>query len=331
MEPVTDPATGRTTSRLLERFDTITYGELWERVGAVAAEWRHHPATPWARGRRRGSRSHERRVRRGGSGVRPLRRGVRAAPGRCLGRAPGAHRRADRTARARGGRGAPGGRAPARGGRPSLGRIVVLGHRREVTAHRERLDSARHQLASLGRDVALDTLASVVERAGPASRRAEPRRGDGRHAQRADLHLGSTGTPKGAIYTERIARQFWVDFLAEQETRPCIVLNYMPLSHMMGLGVLFGTLAKGGTAYFVAASDLSTLFEDLSWCAHRVPHGAPRLRHALPAPPRRGGPPDRGRRAAERADHDVREELREKILGGRLLWAASGSARSARR
>ncbi|WP_435811634.1 AMP-binding protein [Streptomyces decoyicus] len=42
-EPVTDPHTGRTTLRLLERFDTITFGELWERVGAVAAEWRHHP------------------------------------------------------------------------------------------------------------------------------------------------------------------------------------------------------------------------------------------------------------------------------------------------
>lgn len=42
-EPVTDPVTGRTTLRLLARFDTITYGELWERVGALAAEWHHHP------------------------------------------------------------------------------------------------------------------------------------------------------------------------------------------------------------------------------------------------------------------------------------------------
>lgn len=42
-EPVTDPETGRTTLRLLKRFDTLTYGELWERVGAVASEWRHHP------------------------------------------------------------------------------------------------------------------------------------------------------------------------------------------------------------------------------------------------------------------------------------------------
>ncbi|GAU71659.1 putative fatty acid--CoA ligase, partial [Streptomyces sp. NBRC 110611] len=42
-EPVTDPETGRTTLRLLQRFDTLTYSELWEQVGAVASEWRHHP------------------------------------------------------------------------------------------------------------------------------------------------------------------------------------------------------------------------------------------------------------------------------------------------
>src|SRR5882757_7252639 len=30
-EPVVDPATGRTTRRLLPRFDTITYRELWAR------------------------------------------------------------------------------------------------------------------------------------------------------------------------------------------------------------------------------------------------------------------------------------------------------------
>ncbi|MFF3541534.1 hypothetical protein [Streptomyces platensis] len=47
---------------------------------------------------------------------------------------------------------------------PSLGRIVVLGHHPEVTAHRERLDSARGQLAAQGGGVALDALASVIER-----------------------------------------------------------------------------------------------------------------------------------------------------------------------
>src|SRR5918996_4982443 len=47
-ELVTDPVTGRTSLRLLPRFDTVSYGELWARAGAVAAEWQHdsrHPLT----------------------------------------------------------------------------------------------------------------------------------------------------------------------------------------------------------------------------------------------------------------------------------------------
>ena len=34
---VTDPATGRTTAELLPRFDTVTYGQLWDRVQQAAA------------------------------------------------------------------------------------------------------------------------------------------------------------------------------------------------------------------------------------------------------------------------------------------------------
>ncbi|WP_234792564.1 AMP-binding protein, partial [Mycolicibacterium fortuitum] len=37
LEFVADPATGRTTARLLPRFDTISYGQVWDRVRALAA------------------------------------------------------------------------------------------------------------------------------------------------------------------------------------------------------------------------------------------------------------------------------------------------------
>src|SRR5271163_5065438 len=46
----TDPATGRTTSRLLPRFETITYRDLWDNVRAAAAAWRHDPEHPVAAG-----------------------------------------------------------------------------------------------------------------------------------------------------------------------------------------------------------------------------------------------------------------------------------------
>src|SRR5258708_8595366 len=36
----TDPTTGRTTTQLLPRFDTISYRDLWANVGPFATAWR---------------------------------------------------------------------------------------------------------------------------------------------------------------------------------------------------------------------------------------------------------------------------------------------------
>jgi fatty acid CoA ligase FadD9 len=41
-----DPATGRISARLLPRFETISYRDLWARVSAVASDWRHDPIHP---------------------------------------------------------------------------------------------------------------------------------------------------------------------------------------------------------------------------------------------------------------------------------------------
>ena len=54
--------------------------------------------------------------------------------------------------------------------------------------------------------------------------------------------------------------------LVRARAPPSITLNFMPMSHGMGRGILYGTLGNGGTAYFAAKSDLSTLLEDLGWC-----------------------------------------------------------------
>ena len=45
-ELVLDPATGRTITRLLPAFETISYGELWTRVRAAAAAWRRDETSP---------------------------------------------------------------------------------------------------------------------------------------------------------------------------------------------------------------------------------------------------------------------------------------------
>jgi fatty acid CoA ligase FadD9 len=45
-EFVVDPATGRTSARLLPRFTTVTYRDVWERVRAIATAWRNDPVHP---------------------------------------------------------------------------------------------------------------------------------------------------------------------------------------------------------------------------------------------------------------------------------------------
>ncbi|MFE2379377.1 carboxylic acid reductase [Streptomyces sp. NPDC059398] len=334
-EPFTDPDTGRTALRLLERFDTITYGELWEAVGAVASEWQHHPGHAVSRGdfvALLGPGSIEYAVVdlacvRSGAVCVPLQAGASAGH-----LAPVIAQTAPRvlavdmahletaiqlTADA-----------------PSLARIVVIGHHREVTAHREKLDLARGQLAVQGRGVALDTLASLIERGRtlpPVPRRSPVPRGSEGAAVDALSALiytsGSTGTPKGAMYTEQLATRFWADFVPGQEPRPSLVLAYMPLSHMVGRGVLFGTLAKGGTACFAASSDLSTLFDDLALVRPTEFVMVPRLCDMLFQ--RYGSELARRTRAGEEgaeAEERVKEELRERTMGGRLLWAVNASA-----
>src|SRR6201995_3228913 len=45
-ELVVDPGTGRTSTRPLPGFDTVSYAEVWARVQAVAAAWRHDQTFP---------------------------------------------------------------------------------------------------------------------------------------------------------------------------------------------------------------------------------------------------------------------------------------------
>ena len=45
-ELVTDDTTGRTTTRLLPRFETISYREVWDRVSAIATALHNDPAAP---------------------------------------------------------------------------------------------------------------------------------------------------------------------------------------------------------------------------------------------------------------------------------------------
>ena len=111
-----------------------------------------------------------------------------------------------------------------------------------------------------------------------AGRRARPRQGAAGRAGRRPttptdpLALliytsGSTGAPKGAMYPQSNVGKLWRRSAAgtgSAQSAASITLNFMPMSHVMGRGILYGTLGNGGTAYFAAKSDLSTLLEDLA-------------------------------------------------------------------
>ncbi|MEV0761753.1 carboxylic acid reductase [Nocardia sp. NPDC050435] len=134
---------------------------------------------------------------------------------------------------------------------------------------------------------------------------------------------GSTGTPKGAMYTEPLVRKIWL----AQPPVAAINLNFMPMSHVAGRMTLHGLLARGGTAYFAARSDMSTLFEDIALVRPTEMFFVPRVcdmvfQRFLSEVDRRWTPGS-DRAAIEAA---VKTELREQFLGGRVLTAICGSA-----
>ena len=141
--------------------------------------------------------------------------------------------------------------------------LVVFDYRGELDDNREALQTAHERLAELA--LTIETLDEVRERGAalPATPVVEPDEED-------PLALliytsGSTGAPKGAMYPQSNVAKMWNRSTKNWfgPSAASISLNFMPMSHVMGRGTLYGTLGNGGTAYFAAKSDLSTLLEDL--------------------------------------------------------------------
>jgi len=142
---------------------------------------------------------------------------------------------------------------------------------------------------------------------------------------------GSTGTPKGAMYLTKAVANSWrrssMAMWGNGGAIPSITLNFMPMSHMMGRGILYSTLGAGGTAYFVAKSDLSTFFDDLALARPTQLSFVPRIwdmvfQQYQSEVDRRSA--DGGDRWAVEAD--VLADLRQNLLGGRFVSAMTGSA-----
>ncbi len=209
-------------------------------------------------------------------------------------------------------------------GASSVAELIVFDHRPEVDDHADALAAARATLDDPARPLEVLTLAEFVERGADAPAPPTPSSSDADPLTLLIYTSGSTGAPKGAMYPERLVAGAWRRSARSNwggdQAAPSITLNFLPMSHMMGRGLLYGTLGAGGTAYFAASSDLSTFLEDLALVRPTQLTFVPRIWDTIYAEVAK----ELERRPAER--DEVFAELRQSLLGGRYVMAMTGSA-----
>ena len=263
VEFVTDDS-GRTVAELLPRFDTVSYRETWARVRALADALSLNPVQPGDRVATLGFTSADYAVvdmalSLAGAVAVPLQTSapvaqlhpilVETEPVAILTSVDHLDDAVELALTAH---------APKR--------FVVFDYHPQVDEQREAVQAANERLAGLG--VAVEALGDVIEQGARHSDGPETLPGDPNALRLLIYTSGSTGTPKGAMYTDRLMSNCWRGWFGpEWDTEgkmPAITLSFMPVSHVMGRVILYSTLGAGGTAYFAAKSDLSTLLDDLA-------------------------------------------------------------------
>ena len=208
-------------------------------------------------------------------------------------------------------------------------RLVVFDYHQRIDDHRDAFQSATTRLADL--HVSVETLDDVITQGAKHTDAPQIARGD-RDTLRVLIYTsGSTGTPKGAMYTDHLMTNGWRGWVVPDwdtdGTLPAITLNFMPISHAMGRLILYSTLGAGGTAYFTARSDLSTLLDDLALTRPTKLDLVPRIWEMLFQEVQS----DADRRSPDGTDREAIEahvmaEQRESLIGGRQISATTTSA-----
>lgn len=327
-ELTTDPATDRTSARLLPRFETLSYRQLWGNVAAIATAWRRDSVAAVEPGDMVATvgfasadyltidlvcgylglvavpLQHNAPV----SRLEPI---IAEVEPRVLTAAAAYLELAVESVLTS----------------ASLRRVVVFDYQPEIDDHRDSLQRARSRLESAGLAVTVETLAEVVERGRALS--PEPMY-TGETAERLAMIMytsGSTGLPKGAMYTERMVSKIWTADLTPNSETPVVNVNFMPLNHLGGRIPLSTSFQAGGTSFFVPQSDLSTLFDDWSLVRPTEMGVVPRVVDMLFQ--RYQSVVDRrlseGTDTAD-AEAQAQAELRQQVLGGRVVTSFNGTA-----
>ena len=328
---VIDRETGRTSAQLLPRFDTITYREVWARIGRIAgalASDSAHPIRPGDRVAVLGFASVDYTT----IDLALIRLQAVSVPLQTS--------------------------APLTQLRPIVAeteptalavdidhladavelvltehsprRLIVFDYRPQVDDQREAFDAAKARLAAACGKAIVETLADLLDRGHALPMPALV--SDSPDPLTLLIYTsGSTGAPKGAMYPAHLVARFWRRASrsgADQDNaEPSITLCFMPMSHVMGRSILYGSLGAGGTTYFAAKSDLSSLLEDLALVRPTEVNFVPRIWEMLfeefqsELDRRLPTCTDRAALAAE-----VLAEQRQNLLGGRCVSAMTSSA-----
>jgi fatty acid CoA ligase FadD9 len=332
VELVKDPQTGRTSAKLLPWFDTVTYGELATRVDALSRAWTNGADGTVAAGDRvcvLGFTSIDYAnidIALGVIGAVSVPLQTSAAIGQLL---PIITETEPTLVAASVDYLADGVdlilAAADAGHTPS--RLVIFDYRTEVDDHREALQTAHERLDDKG--VYIETLQELRDHGAALPAASAVDTGADDPLALLIYTSGSTGAPKGAMYPQSNVAKMWNRSTKNWfgPSAASISLNFMPMSHVMGRGTLYGTLGNGGTAYFAAKSDLSTLLEDLRLVRPTELNFVPRIWEMLYGEYQS----EVGRRISAGADRQAVEsqvlvELRQELLGGRYIFAMTGSA-----
>jgi fatty acid CoA ligase FadD9 len=329
VEFVKDPKTGRTSLEVLPHFETITYRELSDRVGALARALTNESVQAGERVCELGFTSVDfttidLALSQIGAVAVPLQTSAaitqlqpivsETEPSVIAASVTQLHDAVELILS---------GHVPAK--------LVVFDYYPEVDDQREAVETARARLADT--PVIVETLADVLDR-GKALPPAVPDElaNSGDPLALLIYTSGSTGAPKGAMYPQSNVGKLWRRSRSNWfgPSAASITLNFMPMSHGMGRVTLYGTLGNGGTAYFAAKSDLSTLLEDLEVVRPTELNFVPRIWETLfgefqrEVDRRLSEPADPAARAA--VESEVLVEQRQYLLGGRCIFAMTGAA-----
>ena len=327
-----DPKTGRTVLGLLPRFDTITYRELGERVDALARALTHDAVQAGDRVAALGFNSVDFTTIDVALGVIgavavPLQTSAASAQLQPI------VTETEPTVFAASVNQLPDAVELIVSSEHEPTKLVVFDYHPEVDDEREAVESARARLADAA--VTVEPLADLLERGKALPATAATYDGPENPLALLIYTSGSTGAPKGAMYPQANVGKMWRRSSRNWfgETAASITLNFMPMSHVMGRGILYGTLGNGGTAYFAARSDLSTLLEDIELVRPTEMNFVPRIWETLYGEYLRqvdhrlatlSDPTDPA--AREAVENEVMKEQRQYQLGGRFIFAMTGSA-----